>query len=218
MILEKDDARRARGCKKRIVVSRKDKGLPTKTLEGNEAIETTYDDGQLAIGPDVFGAEERVGNVVEEGEGVEVAATATDDGNHELMHIGPEVFKGDRVENMGIGYNHLGANVLGGVATSTRSKEILVQHWIDDMKAMEKHRGNPGGTAAIEGDHRYPHHRYASFMVEKLVDDSAAETDVVSVLEDGDEVDASDDDARTVITAIKFPMSELLLVVNVEVS
>ena len=81
------------------------------------------------------------------------------------------------------------------------------------MKAMEKHRGNPGGTAAIEGDHRY-----ASFMVEKLVDDNAAETNVVSGLQDGDGVDASDGDARTVITVVKFPMSELLLVVNVEVS
>ena len=166
----------------------------------------------------LFGAEEGVGNVVEEGEGVEVAATTTDDENHELMNIGPEVFEGDRVENMGIGDNRLDAHVPGGVATSTQSKEIFVQHWINDMKAMEKHRGNPGGTAATEGDHRYPHHRYASFMVEKLADESAAETNMVSGLEDGDGVDASDDDARTVITAIKFPMSELLLVVNVEVS
>lgn len=213
MILEEDDARRARGCKKKVVVSQKDEGLPKNILEGNEAIETTYDDGLLAIGLDVFEAEERVGNVVEEGEGVKVAATTTDDENHELMHIGPEVFEGDRVENMGIGDNHLDANVLGGVATSTRSKEIFVQHWINDMKAMEKHRGNPGGTAAIEGDHRY-----ASFMVEKLVDDNAAETNVVSGLQDGDGVDASDGDARTVITVVKFPMSELLLVVNVEVS
>ncbi|KAL8796546.1 MAG: hypothetical protein Q9195_001220 [Heterodermia aff. obscurata] len=208
MLLEKDDARRARGVKKKSVVTSK-KGVEVlkKTLESDEAVEPVYDDGLLAIGPDVF-EHNRVGNMAEV-EGVKVAATTGDGEIDELTHIGPEVFKDDRIGEMGFGNGRLDANVPAGVATSTQSKEISVEHWMDDMEATENNGSDSGWRSAIGAGYYNPHHRPTSSAVESSADDTAVEANVVSGYENSDGVDSSDDDAETVITAIEFPMTIL---------
>ena len=218
LVLAKDDARRARASKENrapLLRSRKNGVVTKKTVKSNEVVKSACDDeqdGLLAIGPEVFEEENPVGNVVGVAVGVKVAATTCEDVLDELMHIGPEVFEGDRIKDKGFGEECLNANLPAGVGRSRTSKEESVQHWIDSMKVMGKDKDIQGGTTATGGDGRYLYHRYTSFTAKGLAHDCAAEYDVLSVIEEIDEMDTSEDDEKTVITAIEVPIRGLPLI------
>ena len=218
LVLERDDARRARASKgKRVPLlpSRKNGVVIKKTVESNGVVKSDCDDEQdrlLAIGPEAFEEENPVENLIGVEEGAKVAATTCEDVLDGLMHIGPEVFEGDGAKDMGLGEECWNANVPAGIARSTTSKEESVQRWIDSMKFMEKDKGIQGGITANGGGDRYPHHRHASFTAEGSRHDYAAEYDVLSVIEEVDEMDTSGDDEKTVITAIEVPIRGLLLI------
>ena len=210
MLLERDDARRARASRKSkvtILPSEQQEFAVKKPAESNEVIENACggeEAGVLAIGPE---EEDRVEDIIEVHESVKGVVTEFDDGFERLMRIGPEVFEDDRAEDMGVEDKRLNANDLAGVKTIRRSKGNSVQRWIDNVETMGTHNSNPRRTTAAGGDHHYSRH-HASLMVEGSAHESTAEHDVVSGAENRDEVGTSEDDAKTVITAIEIPIGE----------
>ena len=197
-------------------------GFEEESEVGNvEVMESGCDgeqDGLLAIGLDVFEEENLVGNVVEVEEGIKMVAGGSDSDLDELMHIGPEVFEGDQFKNMGLGYDRLDANVPVGVTTSITSKGKSVQHWVDNMKAMWQHESKPGWMAAIGDDHRYPHYYSLASMAESSAHYRATGYDGLSVIEELEEIDTSEDDDETIVTAFEVPIGGLLLVKIAEIS
>ena len=221
MVLERDDKRRAsrfKGNGGMVLRFGKDEAKARGRDESRQIGGSGYGDGGE-------GGLLVHGNVVEEEEGVTSMGVGIsddgfdelmhigpelfegdDDGFDELMHIGPELFEGDRMKDVELGGDRLDMQAPLGIIGSITSKARSVQHWIDNMEAMENHRGSPERTITIGDDHRYPDDQGASCMAEDLAHDCVAEQGVLPVIEESDEMDSSEDDDMTVITAFEFPI------------
>ena len=220
MLLERDDAQRAHASRKNkvtILPPKKQEYVVKKPVGSNKVVERGCggeEAGVLAIGPE---EEDRVEDIIEVDEGVKGVAAEFDDGFERLMRIGPELFEGDRAEDMGVGDERLNANALRVEKISKKSKGNSVYHWIDNMEAMGKQRGDTGWISTVGSDDRYPRHHHMSLMAEGLAHDSAPEQDLALEGEDVNEMDSGDDDEKTVITAIEVPIGKSSLVSNLEV-